>query len=414
LKDKFPLANVATLWLIYGVRLVIPVLILPLLTRVVSGSSFGLYLYTLSFSSWFTVFIEYGFTLSSTREIAVAHNIDEIRSIVERTQAARALLVILSLAVFLPSFLVIEIVQRNPTWAVVAWLMAIFSGYSPVYYFQGRERLKIVGVVEVVAGITTLVFVVLVVKGDENFFIFPAFLVVVRFLVCATLVWKTWQELRPLRVVSFRFRAGWEYLRAGFGIFLFQAAVSLYTTFNVVFLGFFCSPAEVGSYAGGERLVRAGLGFYGQVSTALFPRINSLGVSDPIGMRKLRRKALLVMGALGIAGCLVVLVASDWVGRSFFSNKLVQLHSILICMAFVIPAIAISNVLGFQYMLVDRLESIFNRVIVIAGVSNLVISFFLIKLLGPLGMAVSWLIIEWSVTFALAAIILWKGRRAHV
>ena len=217
-----------------------------------------------------------------------------------------------------------------------------------------------------------------------------------------------------MKVFPLQFNEGWTALKDGFSLFFFQAAVSLYTSFNVVYLGLFCSLSQVASYAGAERLIKAGLGFYGQISMALFPRTNSIGSYDQAGMNKMRKKSLIIMGTLGVLGGMVVLLVAPWVPQLFFKKKLEGIEGILNILAFVVPAISISNVLGYQYMLADRSEKEFNKVIVSAAVANLLIGSFLIRRFGPSGMALTWVVIEWLITITLSIIIYSKNRSAYV
>lgn len=384
--------------LVHIVRLILPLLVIPILTRRIEVNDFGIYMYAISFSAWLSIFVEYGFNISSTREIACAESEEKISTIVAGTQAAKGLLVLLTVPILFVAIYAIPVFNNNTYWAITAWLMGIFTAFSPVYYFQGREDLKIVGFVEVFSGLLMLVAVHFLIQDSSDFYRLAIIIFLARVLSVTILSWKMYTGQKTLRGDIFDFKEGLCKLKEGFNIFIFQAAVSLYTSFNVVFLGFFCSPVQVGVYAAAERLMRAGIGFIGQFSNAIFPRLNALKSENPEKMKKLRFQALIGFLGIGILGMLLTWAIAPIIVRYMFAGHAAEVIEIIQILAVVVPAIALSNVLGFQYLLVERRENIFNIIIASAAMINVLMAYFLIMRYQEKGMAISWVAIEWIIT----------------
>ncbi len=358
-------------------------------------------MYTLSFSAWLGVFAEYGFNISATRSISSALDMLSVKAIVRGVQSAKSILMIASLPVLVGAIFIVPMFRENMYWAFAAWALALLGAYVPTYYFQGRQSLGMVGIVESVAGCVTLAGVYLFIGSGADFYRLPLILLFARLIPFAVLTVMMKRQTGLPLAGRIEFASGRQALREGFHIFVFQSAVSFYTSFNVVFLGFFCTPAQVGIYAAAERLIRAGMGFMAQISNAIFPRLNALKSSDPLKMHKLRNIVLFAFALLGVIGAAATWLIGPWAVHKIFPGDFSAASQLLQLLAFVIPAIALSNVLGVQYLLVDRKEKLFNAVIGCAAIFNLILAFVLVREYGVAGMATTWVVTEWLILAAL-------------
>lgn len=405
------LRNIIILGLVHVVRLVLPLLLIPVLIKRVTAEDFGVYMYAMSFSAWLAIFIEYGFNISSTREIAYASEGGQITSVVAGTQAAKLLLIFATIPFLFVAACLVPVFDGHLFWAIVAWLLGILTALSPIYYFQGRENLKIVGYTEVLSGIVMLGAVYLMVHDSQDFYLLAFIVLAARILSLLILSLRMYHGKKLGLKDLLNFPEGIARLRSGFNIFVFQAAVSLYTSFNVVFLGFFCSPVEVGIYASAERLMRAGIGFMGQFSNAIFPRLNALNAEDPLKMKKLRSKVLIGFSFMGLCGVFLTWMIAPTIVQYMFAEHAEGVLKVLSILALIVPAISLSNVLGFQYLLVDRREKIFNVIISFAAFINIVMAYFLIKYYQIEGMAISWVAIEWLITIVIGVTVFTLSRK---
>lgn len=384
------------------VRLILPLLVIPILTRRITPDDFGIYMYAISFSAWLSIFVEYGFNISSTREIAEKKNVRDIFSVVAGTQSAKILLLLASIPFLIFTIFFVPIFDGYWYWAVTAWLLGILTAFLPIYYFQGRENLKLVGITEIFCGLLMLGAVYVFIQDSSELYRLAIIVVLSRVLSLSLLSWKMYTDNDIRGLDFFNFQDGISHLRNGLNLFIFQGAVSLYTSFNVVLLGFYCSPAQVGAYAFAERLMRAGIGFLGQFSNAIFPRLNALKEKFPEKMERLRLKVLVSFFVLGIVGMLATWEISPYIVKYMFAGEVERANKILWFLGFIVPAISISNVLGYQYLLVDRQEKLFNIIIFCAAIINVVMAYFLIRYYEAEGMAISWVLIEWVIAIAIA------------
>ncbi len=370
--------------------MVVPLLAIPFLARTIAVSDYGVYMYAIGFSGWVSIFVEYGFNISSTRDIASGR---AVLATVASTQSARAILTLLTLPFLILAALVFPVFSDKSEWAFVGWLFGVLTAFSPIYYFQGTEKLHTVGIVEIVSSGILLGGIYFFIKNENDFILLPYILLASKSFGLAVLTGIMAKET-GLRGGNYSIVNGFGFIKKGFDFFVFQAVVSLYTTFNVVYLGFFCSPSQVGVYASAERLMRAGLGFIGQASHAIFPRVNILKLTNFKEMLRIRRLMLILFFVIGCAGMVTTWAVSPYIAKYYYGGRVDGVDAVLNIMAFAILPIALSTVLAYQYMMVDKREKVLNIIIICCALVSLPVSFELIKIFGFEGMAYSWVIIE--------------------
>ncbi len=132
-----------TLWQ-YGlqvVKYVLPLLVMPYLTRVLEPTGYAVYAYVVSFMSFAQAFVDFGFNLSGTRQIAIATDAGEQERIVGSITQARLILCVLTgfgcaaIALFIP------MLRENALYATLAYLAVCGKALAPDFLFQGREKM---------------------------------------------------------------------------------------------------------------------------------------------------------------------------------------------------------------------------------------------------------------------------------
>lgn len=399
------LSNLLYMYLLQIIRLLFPLVLIPVLTRVLSPESFGIYIYTISCAMWLSIIVDYGFNISATRKLSALTDKSEMKNIVARTQSAKILLGAFSIIFLVIGYFFLKSFAAKPIWLLLSWALGVMLGLTPVYYFQAINDLKFPSVVEVSSGILLLVTVLTFVKSDAEFTLLACLMFFSR-----VIAWKI-IERRVLTQLQLKYREILNFsmvkstLKEGWDIFLLQGAVSFYTSFNVVLVGFLCGPVAVGGYAAAERIIRTGLTFIAQASAVLFPKVVALRVQDRAALQKLRKISLVGFGCIGLLGMFSAWAASSLIMSLLFSNKFPEARHIFNVMALVFPAIAIGNVLSFQYLMAENKEKILNGVIVVAAMVSLAIGYPVVSYFGAVGMAYLWISVEWCILIALISIV---------
>lgn len=161
-----------TFWqyLLQVIKYLLPLATLPYLTRVLTPSVYAVVSYTTSFMSFAQVFIEFGFNLSGTKQIAALsdNSKNEAGRIVGAVLEARIILCgVVGVVVVLLSTQ-ISVLRDNQLYACLAYFAACGRALAPDFLFQGKEEMGPLTLRYLVSkGVSTLLTFVLVFGPDD-------------------------------------------------------------------------------------------------------------------------------------------------------------------------------------------------------------------------------------------------------
>jgi PST family polysaccharide transporter len=184
-------------------------------------------------------------------------------------------------------------------------------------------------------------------------------------------------------------------------LFVAAAAVTLYTSMNVVLLGLFAPAAEVARYGAAERLVRTVLQVMGPVGLAVYPRLVYLNSSRRTDRaRRLLFVAVAVVGGIAGAAALVLVLFAPWIVRLIFGSRFGATVPVLRLMALIIPAnIVASACAGWMFSL--HRDRTVVRIVLGVGLLNVTLACVLAPAHGAIGMA--WSVLTAEVVGAVAS-----------
>ena len=396
---------------LYGARavgMIAPLAVLPYLARRLGPDVFGAVVFAQAYALWLALLVDYGFHLSGTRAVARSRaDRDRLAALVGDVLAAKLLLAGLAAAVTAAAGAVVTIARAYPDLLWLAWLAAVAQAMSPLWCFQGLEALRVPAVLEAAARGAAAVLVFPLVREPSDAWTVLA-LQAVTTGAASVIGWGLLVRRTAVGPVSLKgARAA---LAMGRSMFVFTAVVSLYTTANSVILGLFAPPAAVAAFGGSERLVRGALSVLSPVSQVLYPRIAALVGQDRDRAAGVARTSLWLMGTAGalLAASLAVF-APVWV-RLFFGPGYQDAVPLLRTLALLVPLVAISNVLGIQWMLPLGMDRSFNAITIGAGVFNIALAPAAIVTFGSQGLAWTVVAAETLVSLAMWQVLRYTGQ----
>ena len=164
-RNRTVIGNFFTLSVVQFANYLVPLILIPYLTRVLGLSRYGLVELARAVSVYFLLLTDYGFSLSATREVSVHRNDPKrLSEVFSSVMTLKCLLVLLSTAVL--SGIVFTVPRLRPDWPVyyLSFASVIGMWLFPMWLFQGMERMKPIAVVTVVAKSLVVVATVLLVR----------------------------------------------------------------------------------------------------------------------------------------------------------------------------------------------------------------------------------------------------------
>lgn len=407
LLDYSLVQSTLSLYTVYLANYVLPLITVPYLARVLGPASWGVLAIAQALGNYIRLVVEYGFSLSATREVARSRDDRErLAGLLAGVLSGQAALALAVLPVPLLARLWVPALRDEPllVWAAYGW--AITQGVNLVWFFQGLERMRFVAALDVGAKLAATVGIFLFVRTPRDaalvlllYVITGGVTAIVGFIVAA----REFPWRRP------SVAEGWSVLRLGWSLFVFRSAVSLYTVGNALILGLFASPTVVGYYAAAERISKALQGLLGPFGQVLYPRMSHLVRHAWQDAIRLAQTGLWLMGAAGALLGVVIYAGAPVLVRVLLGSMFDPAVPVLRILALMLPLVAASNVLGIQWMLPIGLDRAFNRIIIAAGVLNLSLAYWLAPRLAERGMAWAVVIAEAFVTFTMYGYLRWRN-----
>jgi PST family polysaccharide transporter len=385
--------NALALYSVQFAEYILPMLTIPFLARILQPAGWGMVIYAQNFSGWMILVMEFGFGFSATREIARHRdNTDRHADVVGGVVGANFLLLLPAILIAIVSRFTIPAFVDHPGYLWLSLAIAVTSGFRPFWYFQGIEKMKFAAWMNVVGRLLYTGGIFAFVRSQQGGWKVLA-LQAISGLVVTTLIVTS-----MYRRVAFRWPTlarSVAALKAGWAIFLSRSAVMLYTMANTVILGLFASTAAVAYYGGAEKVVLAVLGLMTPFTQALYPRMSHLAANNKEKATDAIRIGLLFFGAVGLLTTVALIAAAPWIIRVLVGPAYTPAIAVMRVASLIVPLVAMSNILGMQWMLPFGMDRAFNRISLGAGLLNVGLAVFLAPRFGPIGTA-------WSVVAAQA------------
>lgn len=367
---------------------VVPLITTPYLARVLEPDTYGRTGFATAVVAYAVIVTDYGFNYSATNEIARNQSdLVRVRTVVTNTLCAKAALAGLAAAALLVAVAVSSRLADDSTLLWVAFVQVIGTVVTPVWLYQGMERMAWLAGVTVVARLASIpaTFALVDSPGDG-----AAALAVAGVPAVGAGIWllvearrREWFHLgdRPSRTGLARAYSGSGHM------FVSSAAVALYTTTNTVIVGFRAPALALAAFVAAERLVRALLDLMSPVPQVLYPRLSRLMTSDRPGAVVLLRHAFWVQTALAGMSALGLFALAGPLVRVVYGADYEGAVGPLRILAFVPLAVAWSNIVGVQILLPLGRTRAVMRILVCAGLVNVPLVFILASRYEAVGAA---------------------------
>jgi polysaccharide transporter, PST family len=377
--------NVIALYGVQGCTYALPLLTFPYLARVLGPSGWGVVVFAQAIGMVIASVVEYGFDISASRETSrQRHDRQRLSTLISGVLGAKSLLALVCIAGALFSRRFTHHIAPSLAlfWASTIW--GVCQGINMLWFFQGLERMRLAGTLEVGGKVlATLSIFLLVHKPDDGWKVMAAQCVgcVVAHGVTVVLAY---------REVGFRWptpTSVWHALHMGGSMFLFRAVDALSGSIDRLVLGSVAPVAMLGEYAGAERITHVFQQGMWPVNQALYPKLTHQTQNDPARAMKTVRLSLFFLGGLGLVFGLAIFLGAPLLVRFALGPGFENSVSVLRVFAFWIPLVALSTVLIFQVLLPNHLDNQFNLATFTSALVSIAAAVLLAPSFGAVGIA---------------------------
>ena len=276
-EKRIVLGNFLSLTSLQTINYFLPLIVLPYLIRIIGMGKFGLIAFAQSLVQYFMIFTDYGFSLSATKTISLIgehkQKINEVFSSVMTVKlifSAISFLILCVLLFFVPKFKADWLIY------VLSFGSVIGSTLFPVWFFQGKEKMSYIAVVNVLSGLIYALCIFIFVDGPEDFLLVPLFNSLLSIISGVLGLYIAFRKFR-IEFILQKYTSIKRQLKTGWDIFISILSINAYTTSRVFAVGLLTNNVITGYYSLAEKIANYIKTFpMDSFTRAVFPRISNV------------------------------------------------------------------------------------------------------------------------------------------
>lgn len=265
--------NTIMLYLMSIAKLIFPLLTLPYLTRVLSEEAYGLVTYVKSCMTYMSIIIDFGFMLSSVRDIVnAAGDKQKIGEITGNTFGAKLLLVFVASIVMTVMCAKISVLQIDVLFVAFSFIAIATTAFFADFLFRGIEQMHFITLIYVSTKAISTVLTFLFVKDDRTMIWIPCLDILsnVLSIIIAMIIIRKMQ----IRIRMTSLKDCWIMIRESFVYFTSSVATTAFSALNTLIIGIYLTDLKQVAYWGlCLNIISAIQGLYAPICNSVYPHM---------------------------------------------------------------------------------------------------------------------------------------------
>ena len=320
--------------------LFIPIIIYPYLIRVIGKEIWGEIVFAQVIISYASLFINFGFDVSATRDVSVNRDnpieLSKIVSSVFITKLFFGLISTLSVILlinFIPFF------SYHKLLYLYTFIFCLGDIFFPIYFFLGIEKMKYITFINLFTKLLFLLFVLIFVKDKSDYILVPLFnglgaaIGGIIAMVIAIKIYNIKILLVSIAILKSRINTSVNY-------FITDLSIVLKDRVNLLVIGTFIGFTEVAYYDLGTKIVHIAQTPFSIINRVLLPSF---------AKEFSRRKLILsvwIFTTVSFLIALLLIIFSDVIVIILGGGQMLPASNIIYIYAIVIPLACISSIYG--------------------------------------------------------------------
>ena len=262
---------------------VLPLLTYPYISRVLGVVNIGLVNYVDSIINYFVLFAMLGISSLGVREIArVKDDLIKCKEVFSTLLGVNVVLTLFSVVLLLCMTYMVEYFHPYREYLLIGIMKLVFSAFLLEWFFQGMSDFKFITIRSLIIRALYVILVFLFVRAKDDLGIYY-FLTVLTIVINAVV--NFWYSKRYVSF-SFKFLNLRPYLLPVISYGFYRILTSMYTTFNVTYLGSVSDVAQVGYFVTATKLHAILMGIFTAFTTVMVPHVSELLAKSEYGRHK--------------------------------------------------------------------------------------------------------------------------------
>lgn len=295
--------------LLYGMvmaKILLPLIVLPYLTRVLTKDGYGVVAYVKSLMMYAQILVDFGFLLSATKDISLAvGDRRRINQILGDVLVARLALCGFAFLGTVFAILAIPLLRPFAVFTLLSLIPVFLTVFLFDYLFRGIEKMGIITtrfvVMRTIAVVLTFVFV----RSDDDLLMIPI-LDSIGSLFAVALVWHSLRkDGYALKFTGLRSALG--KLKESAAYFVSNMATTAFGALNTLVIGIVLDAPSVAEWSLCFQCVTAVQQLYSPITDSIYPHM--IKNRDA----QFAKKIFIGFLVLVVFGCVLTYCSADWV-----------------------------------------------------------------------------------------------------
>ena len=371
MKNLKILNNVFYLTILRVFNYALPLILIPYLVNILDSSIYGHIILAQTVSLFFIVFVNFGFPLSATRQIATnRHDPHKITEIFSSVMSLRFVLLIVSFLVYI--FLVSYSEKYNEYIDIYLLSFGAIIGHAlfPIWYFQGFEDMKYITTINIFCKLFFTALTFLFVRAPDDFIYVPLFYSLgfvssgIISLIVIKIVYNQKFSFPTIKDMVFYFLDSLKY-------FWSRLSSIGYSNSNTLLIGLILPIKYVTYYYIADKVINGILSLITPINDAIYPYLSNKFNSTVF------RTSVMITVVASVLASLTIFLLRDFVSILFLKEIVSIFTHLLSILLIVIPITIIYVMLGAPLLLAKGYVREFNNSVIYGFICHLLLLFFI-------------------------------------
>jgi O-antigen/teichoic acid export membrane protein len=375
---------------------IVALIVFPYVSRVLGVSNIGVVSFVENTVNYFILFSTMGIGILGVREIAKAKgNKAELDKVFSNLFILSVILTSIVLCIYL---IIITYFSKFNIYKGLFYIgsaKVIFTVFLIEWFYKGIENFKFIAIRNVIANLLYIGAIFIFIKDENDYWIF---LLITVLLACVN---SAVNFLYSKSVVSLNFKEinVFIFLKPALNLGSYMILTSMYTTFNVMYLGIVSNSIEVGFYWVALKIYSICLGFYSAFTTVMMPKMSLLASQEKdIEFNEIINKSFNFLFSVSVPIIVLCIIMAPQIIEILSGNGY---EGAVIPMQIIMPllvVVGIAQVLAIQIFMPKQKDKIILKSSIIGAAVSILLNFILVEKLGSIGTSLVLLSSEVSVT----------------
>jgi O-antigen/teichoic acid export membrane protein len=404
--------NFIFLGLIQSSNILISLISMPLLIQSIGIDQFGLVNLALSVIILANYFVDFGFSISGPREVAINYKNKEVLSVLfSEILFSRVVFAFFSMLAIFSLVWIFDLFYEYQTILVFSTVILFSEALLPLWFFQGLEKLKFISIANIFGKLLFLLGIVLFIH-DPKHSIWVNFMLGVSTLGVNLLLLLYIHYTMDIKFYSPPFQSVFQNIIKNVYLFLSNLASYISVKGGILILSFYSTAELLGMYSVAERPVVVLRIFPAMVVQAIYPKASRLYLEDQSACFNYIRKSYFLCLAGGFIISLMAYVLAPFIVFLLAKQELKESVEFLKVMSF-IPFLACLNIVNVLIFFIKSENKLLLNTTLAMALFMVVSSTTLIHQIGEMGVAYALLLTELFI-FVLGTLVNYIKNRTFV